>query len=45
MAEQKNLIHFNIVKKCIQNIQSKYITQNENYIDMKNAQKIQMIKE
>lgn len=35
LAEQKNLMHFNVVKKCIQNVQSKYITQNENYIDMK----------
>eukprot|EP00347_Sterkiella_histriomuscorum_P002792 403366783 len=44
MAEQKNLIHYNIVKKTIQNIQSRIITQNENYFDVLTGEKSQQYK-
>ena len=45
IAEEKNLIHYNVVKKCIQNVQNRYITQNDFYIDMKSEQRLQMIRE
>lgn len=31
MAEQKNLINYNIVKRTVQNVQNKYITQTESF--------------
>ncbi|CDW72057.1 sec1 family protein [Stylonychia lemnae] len=44
MAEQKNLIHYNLVKKVIQNVQSKTVVQSESYYDIKTGEKSQQFK-
>ena len=45
MAEQKNLIHYNLVKKVIQNVNARVVTQNECYFDAQNGEKSQMYKD
>jgi hypothetical protein len=45
MAEQKNLINYNIVKKVIQNVQSRTVTSSDSYVDGRTGEKYSLYKD